>query len=991
MKGAQPMRKTGSRLFAILLALMMVCPLALAENAEAPRAYFPYPAELEKLPDNFSLPNLFEFFDISADPNGNGTVDSPEEWDARAAELKDMLQYYAYGNRHDPLKTDSTIVGIRRNYKYTWAPGVVAAGGWFGPSEPPALPEGAATFSTMTWGPTTYYMNIAPNYDYVHEGEDYVLPGELGVWKAGEGWDAHPDVVSKDLLPTVSVDLLIKDSNPENDGIRSEAAVEGVPFTVSFRYPQTAPVVDGVLRDEKASRYGAGYPIVVGIGGLSDAQGLTLNNNGYAYATVSDSANPDSGQLSVYEKLYTPVDPVVYNDNTIVNPYELDSGDLMHSGWMASRFLDALENYKALSAEEKAAISDVILPDIDVYSSAITGCSNNGKRAIIGGIFDTGDNGDTRFDIITSSDSGGGGLTGYRYSTEGQLFSYLAPQTNAGANVVLHDNPYGLNETMQRAIQNTGEDHWFADRAQILTVRPDLADNMPFDLHSLIAIFASRNENRYFFTWTCEAQDAWSNSPATVLNIQAATELYEYLGQGDNIGVVVRDQAHANQDRDLPNLIAIMDHEYYGVETITRKYFETLTAGDGTKNAADGSGTILPTKTFESVAAMSRNPYFIPSSYVDWARPGKHTLWTESNSVTEGVPLTFTFHTDAAKVELLLTDGVTVLSADVADGVALIPLTAEQAKAGQYKATAIGDKDAKSIEICGWTVNDALRHGLADNSALGHDVGTGICFTTPMQNYNSTSDPVLLYMDGAQIAADIYDYDNKITLEDGSVVPQHGYLQPYGATLILYEGTVGYNVPMGGKVVFGIRNAKIEALQGFTLNMDIEYEKYEPSAGRMRFKPTYNTLTAQTPVWEPDLLQNTPKSGLPKDEALWPVLGNWKSDYDANGELKPVEEIRPQYTVKGEAAYQVEIAVAATDVNGMTLTFSAPVNPKDFGVAINCGSAVSFEWAEDAQSVRIVYGAPVEAGAEITAFVFRSVDSEGNMIGGPVKLVGIAQ
>ncbi len=985
------MRKHTKRLLTLALALFMVCPLALAENTEAPRAYFPYPAELESLPDNFSLPNPFIFFDASADPNGNGTVDSPEEWDARAAELKDMLQYYAYGNRHDPLKTDSTIVGIRRNYQYVWAEGVVAAGGFFGPSVPPALPEGAATFSVMEWRGTTYYRDIAPNYDYVHAGEDYQLPGELGVWKAGEGWDAHPDVVQNVLLPTVSVDLLIKDSNPENDAIRSEAAVAGVPFTVTFRFPQEAPIVDGVLRDEKASRHGAGYPIVIGIGGLSDAQGLTLTNNGYAYATVSDSANPDSNQLSVYEQVYPPIDPVVYNDNTIVNDWARDTGDLMHSGWMASRFLDALENYKALSDEEKAAISDVIIPDIDVYSSAITGCSNNGKRAIIGGIFDTGDNGKTRFDIITASDSGGGGLTGYRYSTEGQLFSYLAPQTNSGANVVLHDYPYGLNETMQRAIQNTGEDHWFADRAQILTVRPDLADNVPFDLHELVALFASSSENRYFFTWTCEAQDAWSNSPATVLNIQAAKEVYEYLGQGDNIGVAVRDQAHANQDRDLPDLIAVMDHEYYGVETYTRKFFDTLTAGDGTTNAKDGSGTILPTKVFDSLAAMSRNPYFIPSSYLDWSRPGKHTLWTDANSVTEGVPLTFTFHTDAAKVELLLTDGVTVLSADVVDGVALIPLTAEQAKAGQYKATAIGDKDGKSIEICGWTVNDALRHALADNSALGHDVGTGIAFTTPLQNYNSVDDAPVLYMDGELVPADIYDYDNKITLADGTVIPQHGYLQPYGATLILYEGTMGYNVPMGGKVVFGIRNAKIEALQGYTLNMDVEYEKYAPSDGRMRFKPTYNTLTAQTPVWEPDLLQNTPKSGLPADETCWPILGNWKHDFDAEGNLKPIEEIRPTHTVKGEAAYKVEITAGASDVNGVTLNFSAPVSTKDFAVAINCGSAVSFEWAEDAQSVKVVYDAPVEAGTEVTLFVFRSVDSEGNMIGGPVKFVVTAE
>jgi len=976
-------------LLALALALFMVCPLALAENTEAPRAYFPYHSELENLPENPSLPDLFEFFDASADPDGSGRVETPEEWNARAKEIKDMAQYYLYGSRMDPLKSDTVVTAVKENYQFVWANGVVGAGGFFGPSAPPALPEGAATFSTMTWGGTTYYRDIAPNYEYVHEGEDYQLPGELGVWKAGEGWDAHPDVVQKVLLPTVTVEVLVHDTNPANAAYVSEAAATGVPFKFNIRFPAEAPIVDGVVRDTKASRHGAGYPVVVGIGSLSEQQIVTLNNNGYVFISVSDAANPDSAQVNTYEKLYPPTDIVVHNDNTTVNEYAVDSGDLMSSGWAASRALDAIENYMALSAEEKAALNpNVIIPDVDVYSSAVTGCSNNGKRALMAALFDTGDNGETRFDIVAPDDSGAGGTTGFRYVTEGALFSYEAPVQNSGGGVVVHDYAYGLNETMQRAVQNTGEDHWFLDRAQIFTVRPDVADNTPFDTHSILASFATPDEERYMISWTGEGQDAWGNHPATILNLLAAKEAFEFIGQGGNVLAVARDQAHANQDRDLPELMAVMDHLFYGADKYVRKYHETLTSNG--INAKDGSGTILPTKVFDSAFEMSRYPYYLSSNMIKWSRPGKHILWTDQNSVTEGVAMTFEFHTDAKAVELTLTDG-TVLSAEAVDGIATIAITAEQAKAGRYSATTVGDLEGRTIEICGWTINDALRHSIADNSALGHDVGSGICFTTPLQNYDSADDAPVLYMNGEVVPADIYDYDNKITLEDGTVIPQHGYLQPYGATLILYEGTMGYNVPMGEKVVFSIRNAKIEALQGFTLNMDVEYEKYSPSGTRMRFRPTYNTLTAQTPVWEPDLLQNTPKSGLPKDETLWPILGNWKHDFDAEGHLKPIEEIRPLYSVKGEAAYKVEITAAASDVNGVTLNFSAPVSTKDFAVAVNCGCAVSFEWAEDAQSVKVVYDAPVEAGTEVTLFVFRSVDSEGNMIGGPVKFVVTAE
>ena len=988
------MRKHAKKLLALALAIFMVCPLALAENTEAPRSYFPYHSEIENLPENLALPDLFEFFDPSADPNGSGRVETVEEWDARAAELKDMLQYYLYGNRNDPLKSDTQIVALKENYQFNWADGVMGPAAMFGYSTPPTLPEGAYTMQLMDfsmWGMGVFYSNIAPDESFVYQGEGFDMPGELKDWAAGDTWAEHTDAVSRITLPAITVDILIKDTNPENDGIRSEAAAgEGVPFSFTIRFPAEAPIVDGQLRDETASRNGAGYPLMVSLGGLSEGQIVTLNNNGYVYISASNSGNPDSAQLSVYEQVYPPIDPVVYNDNTIVNDYERDTGDLMHSGWVASRAMDAIENYMLLSDEEKAAINpNVKLPKIDVYSSAITGCSNVAKRAVVGGLLDTGDNGDTRFDIMALSDPGGGGMSGFRYSTEGQLFSYEPPLTNSGAGVTVHDYPYGLNETTQRAVQNTGEDNWFLDRAQILTVRPDVADNMPIDAHSLAAAFLTTKENRYFVTFTGEAQDAWLNSPSTAINMYAAKEAYEFVGQGGNIALLVRDQAHANQDRDMAEIIAVLDHAFYGTEKVVRKYHETLTS-DGL-HAADGSGTILPTKVFDTVADLWRNPYFLPSTYINWSRPTKHTLWTEANSVTEGVPLTFAFNTDAQKVELLLTDGVTKLEAEVVDGVALIPLTAEQAKAGQYVATAIGEKDSKSIEICGWTVNDALRHALSDNSALGHDVGTGICFTTPLLNYASAEDAPVLYMDGEVVPTDIYDYDNKITLADGTVIPQHGYLQPYGATLTLYDGTMGYNVPMGGKVVYGIRNAKIEALQGFTVNMDVELEKYCPSGTRMRFKPTYNTLTAQTPTWEPDLLQNTPKSGLPKDETLWPILGNWKGDFDAEGNLKPIEEIRPLYSVKGEAAYKVEITAGASDVNGVTLNFSAPVSTKDFGVAINCGSAVSFEWAEDAQSVKVVYGAPVEAGTEVTLFVFRSVDAEGNMIGGPVKFIVTAE
>ena len=977
-----------------LAAVMLLSVSALAENTEAPRAYFPYPAELENLPENPSLPDLFEFFDASADPDGSGRVETPEEWDARAAEIRDMAQYYLYGSRMDPLKTDTTVTAVRENYAYNWADGVMnGAPGPFGYGALPNLPEGAVSYTAYDfsrWGMGMVYSNFAPDENFVYHGEDFPVAEGLAPWKEGDTWTEHTDSVTRETLPTVTVEMLIRDTNPANAAYVSEIAKDGVTWTFNVRFPAEAPTVDGVVRDAHSSRHGTGYPLVVAISGLTEQQIVTLNDNGYAYIQVNDTADPDNGQVSVYEKLYPPKDIVVHNDNTTENEYMVDSGDLMHSGWIASRAMDAIENYMLLSPEEKAALNpNVIIPDIDVYSSAVTGCSNNGKRALMAALYDTGDNGGTRFDIVAPDDSGAGGTTGFRYVTEGELFSYEPPVQNSGASVVVHDFAYGLNETMQRAVQNTGEDMWFLDRAQIFTVRPDLADNTPFDSHSVLASFATPAEERYLITWTGEAQDAWGNHPATILNMLAAKEAFEFIGQGGNVVAVARDQAHANQDRDLPELMAVMDHLFYGVEKFVRKYHPQLTQANG-RNAIDGNGTILPTKEFDTAFEMSRYPYYFSSAAINWSRPGKHVLWTEQNNVTEGVPMTFVFHTDADRVELTLTDG-TVLSADAKDGVAEIAITAEQALAGRYSAKAVGSLDERVIEICGWTIGDALRHSITDNSALGHDAGSGICFTTKLTNYDSPDDPVLLYLDGEPVPTDIYDYDNKITLPDGSVVPQSGYLQPFGATLTLYPDTMGFNVPMGGKVVYSMRNAKIEALQGFIVSMDVELEKYEPSAGRMRFKTTYNTLSTQTPVWEPQLRQNTPASGLPKDEDRWPILGNWVYDYDETGALKPLDEIRPLTTAAAESAYNAKITLAAATAEGCTVAFSAPVNRNDFAVAVNTVAGYTYAWNDEGTEVTVTYDAPVDPGTEVTLFVFRSVDANGNMIGGPVRLTAKAE
>ena len=955
-------------------------------NPDAPRPYFPDPRELDILPDQPNLPDLFAFLDPEKD-----RVEKQEDWEDRRQELLDELKYYLYGSRLDPLKTDTAVTAIRENYRYDWAEGIMPGKkSWFGYDAPPALPEGSVSLRVMdlsAFGMGKIYADAAPEESYVHAGADFPLPGGLGVWKAGEGWDRHRELVKKELLPTVTVEMTIRDTNPANAPWRSEAAAQnGVKHSFDIRFPAEPPVVDGRRRGPRDSRSGKGYPVLVCLGGLSEEQIVTLNGNGYVYLSVNDATDPDRGEVAKYELLYPPTDPVVRKEAPFQSPYMADSGNLMHSGWMASRALDALENYMALSEGEKEALHPrVRLPDVDVYAAAVTGCSNNGKRAIVAGVFDTGDGGDTRFDIIAPSDPGGGGASGFRCATEGQLFSYEPPVQNAPGGVTVHDFAYGFNETTQRAVQNTGEDHWFCDRAQVFTNRPDLADNVPIDAHSLLAAFFTAKEQRHILIWTGEGQDAWLNSPATVMNVQAAREVCEFLGKGD-AAVIVRDQAHANQDRDLPDLIALMDRAFYGGNKLLRKFHPTLAGPDG-RSAADGSGVILPDKGFPTLRAMERNPYFLPSAWLPWSRPNKHVLWTEASSVTAGVPMTLTFHTDAEMVRLRLPDGKEKATL-VKNGMAILALSGEESAAGCYLASAEGEKAPKEIELRGWTVSDALRHSVTDNSALGHDVGSGVAFTTPVLNWLDPEDPPRLYLDGTPLPADQYDYDNAVMMPDGRTLPQSGYLQPYGATVILFEGTEGWKLPQGARTVFSLRNVHLEALQGFTVNVDVELEKFDPNEGvpnakpRMRFRTVYRSVSTQTPVWPPERRQDTPRLGLPAGEERWPLLGNWASDFDEKGRLRPVDEIRPLLTPTWASSYRAEVRLLGSDKGGFTLGFSEPVSTRDLGLAVNVPD-FRWTWAADRRSLRVDYASPT--AGEVTAFLFRGVDSEGNMLGGPKR------
>jgi hypothetical protein len=857
-----------------------------------------FPSDVTKIPPSVSLPDLFTFFSP-----GSGRVTRPQEWPARAAELSDLMQYYLFGYKHPTPESGSVF----RQVPIPATTIVNFTAVFDFTTFTVELPAGSYTLNLSTFV-------ITPNMSFVAT-QAFTAPSGYQSWAVGDTWNT-PDHASLLVVVPASTQLVVEVTDPGAAGSTTAT------ITIDdYEIPQ-----QGVDTDIPGP-----YPSILVVGSLSAEQVTTLKSNGYGYIAMdtgsvysdfNGTTNPHTG---AYNELY-PYQAGVY---------EFDSGALMGWAWGISRVVDAIKN-DAEGANQY---------NLDWTATAVTGVSRNGKAAALAGAFDQ------RIAITAPSDPGGGGLTGFRNLTDSEMFTYNVP---AGANQI-----YSLNETCQRAIGNPEESAWFTSQA--LEFYPDNSNHSPFDLHAVAALVAPRP----FILWTGEAQQAWLGSPSAVLSLQAGKEAYELLGAGGNIAWIVRDAAHANQDRDLPDLIAIMDKTFGRSKTLTRRYFASLAGTNGA--ALDGSGLIYPEATFASIADMTRNPYDIENWYVQWSRPGKYALWSDDTYVTAGMPRVLTFHTDAHQVQLTLPDGSRLMSG-APRGVARFRLTAAQAQTGRYVAETKGgeggnrtSKDPKRIELAGFSLSDALRHGL--NLTSGVPEGMAVGFSSPLANYRSAADPVQIYVNGSLVSASIYD--------DGE---HGGYIERYGASLKLPGAPAG---PWDGTTIFqlSVRNIKLQALPGYTFTVDLSLAKTQV----LNFfgQPTngFSSTLGETPSWNSQDLQNTPYSG--NFHGHWPLYPDYAGDTGA----RPV-------SIPNQTAFGATISVSEASATGLTLSFSEPLNPNEFGVGIDAVSSWTTRWAADNASVQITYGGRVRGNVNI--IVFRAVDTAGNMIGGPVRLAANA-
>jgi len=169
-------------------------------------------------------------------------------------------------------------------------------------------------------------------------------------------------------------------------------------------------------------------------------------------------------------------------------------GALMAWAWGVSRVIDALE----------------VTPDakIDPKRVGITGCSRNGKGALMVGAFDE------RIVLTIPQESGSGGAASWRVS--------YAEDASFGGTMTNHKV-----QTLDSAY---GEQPWFGTALQQFGTTANV-NKLPFDHHHLMGMVAPRG---LMVLENTDYQWLGVNSAAT--NVAAAQLIYQALGVTDNIG-----------------------------------------------------------------------------------------------------------------------------------------------------------------------------------------------------------------------------------------------------------------------------------------------------------------------------------------------------------------------------------------------------------------------------------------------------------------------
>jgi hypothetical protein len=218
------------------------------------------------------------------------------------------------------------------------------------------------------------------------------------------------------------------------------------------------------------------YPAMIGIGGINIGP-ATLNSMGVATIifpndTVAAQVDATSRGQGAFYDLYGATHP---------------AGAMMAWAWGVSRLIDALET----------------TPDamIDPTHLGVTGCSRNGKGALIAGAFDE------RIALTIPQESGAGGSGGWRIA----------------------DAQFASGTVVQTLSEITGENVWFTSS---FSQFGGVSQKLPYDHHMIEGMVAPRGllivEN---------TSQIWLGDLSTYNDSMAGQLVFQALGVPDHMGV----------------------------------------------------------------------------------------------------------------------------------------------------------------------------------------------------------------------------------------------------------------------------------------------------------------------------------------------------------------------------------------------------------------------------------------------------------------------
>ncbi len=937
--------KNITQFISIMMSILLV--FSVVPGYAASSEIWPGYPGAEQLPAMNTIPDPFKFFDSKNDPNGDGYVSNTAEWNARRDEIKDLVQHYWLGYRW-PTKAEDVVgeteVVMEPNtitVGFNWPPFSYATvfnlknefdhlvaklqneaveireiipNGWsailgdvlftYGPAE---NEEEAQTMAIQAWNDGYYlpFDSFGTNY---------------AVLKNYTGAITGPPSAEKAVMyNTVTIE------NPDS-GAKER-------FNISITTP------DAVQVQKAWGDTNVQVPVIIDIGGtLSASHIATANKLGYGYikftptdiypddSSASDGINRDG----VYTKLYP------YNKDV----YEYASGALMAWSWSVSQIISALAQ-PTPGGNGTNTWGEVL--NIDPTKTLVTGHSRYGKAALFAAAFDD------RISICLPSESGGSGIQSYRYKVEGKIFNF---NTYPKA-----DRVYGKTEIP--TVSYGGGNSWFPETAAQFVNKDN---QLPFDSSDIISLVAPRP-----FLTTTGIDAHWLGNEGAVAAVQAASEVYEYVGtnaiEKENVAVLARESNHALYNRDFPFVVAIMEREFKQTDDKILHVQDLYPTGSGLGDMS------YPAKDYNSVSEFNAYPFDINSSYLPWSSSDKYALWTAQENFLVGHSVTITAHSDAPDVDLYLPDRMTRIDAASHESDTFtFNLTPDQTVYGRYELRTAGDaKENRSVFFAAVSLADALRH--APSKGDEGEENRLIGFSSRLAN--TPEDAPLVYIGGETTPTSMSFTPERFKSEETTMLE-------YG---ILFHDKVFARIANAGwnsSKTIDIKNLKFVTIPGYTF----EFSLSDIAASALNNGKQDAAKFTKPISWNVERYNNGPAE-------VWPLIPDTQSEKDT---LLAGETVsRPDSPEPKPTNFKAEVtgveAVINGDMTDVVINFSEPLRKGEFAFGLNVAEEWDTIWNEDGTQVTlsIAHGDLTATSTIGGLIIFRLIDAGGNLIGGPIE------